>query len=220
MTWRLSWKKSEKTMSPTEPPIPLLPCPFCGGEPFSEECHWQEHQGWHVGCTSCEICPIVSASSGDDPCIDAMPEAAKAWNTRVTPTPDFDNKQFREDLGVALAEAYVLIPKGMPWESASEKLEDAAMKIIRQHQPNQPGIHLPAEPSEEMCKRARGFIMGLDLSQRTWGAMRNHLQRGGYPTLPSITRKAEECCDGHITKWDVAECIYMLMVTPPAEGSE
>lgn len=40
------------------------------------------------------------------------------------------NKEIREDVGVALAEAYVMIPKGMPWESATEKLEEAVFKCL------------------------------------------------------------------------------------------
>ena len=67
------------------------------------------------------------------------------------------------------------------------------------------------KPTEEMCDRARGFIMGLDLNMRTWEKMANHLRNGGYPTLTYITAKALHFPEGHITKWDVADCIYQLM---------
>lgn len=67
-------------------------------------------------------------------------------------------------------------------------------------------------PTEAMCNRARGFIMGLDLVHpRNWLNMHEHLEAGGYPTLWSITDKAKHQPTGHITKWDVAECIYLLM---------
>lgn len=60
----------------------LLPCPFCGEAPSDEECYWPEHQGWMIGCTKCEVAPMVSVSSGQDPCITARPETVKEWNTR------------------------------------------------------------------------------------------------------------------------------------------
>jgi hypothetical protein len=68
-------------------------------------------------------------------------------------------------------------------------------------------------PSEAMCDRARGFIMGLDLGVRSWLAMKEHLDYGGYPSIPRIDTQAEINPRGHITKWDVAECIYVLMTT-------
>ena len=61
---------------------------------------------------------------------------------------------------------------------------------------------------------ARGFIIGLDLCYRKWGDMQRHLDLGGYPSLPRIREMAEKDPKGHITKWDVAECIYMLMTQP------
>jgi hypothetical protein len=76
------------------------------------------------------------------------------------------------------------------------------------------------EPTEAMCRRARGFIMGLDLGYRTWLEMHNHLTLGGYPTLPRIAKLAETDSKGHITKWDVAECIYMLMIGNVEEGQK
>lgn len=75
----------------------------------------------------------------------------------------------------------------------------------------QPGWQDIAKPTEEMCDRARGFIMGLDLNMRTWGAMQKHLDMGGWPTLRYIRDKALEEPSCHITKWDVADCIYQLM---------
>ncbi len=67
------------------------------------------------------------------------------------------------------------------------------------------------KPTEEMCNRARGFIMGLDLNIRTWGAMQKHLDMGRYPTTYYIKKMAMDAREGHITKWDVADCIYCLM---------
>ena len=67
------------------------------------------------------------------------------------------------------------------------------------------------EPTEAMCDRARGFIMGLDLGYRTWEEMDTHLDLGGYPSLWSISDRAQIDPQGHITKWDVAQCIYLLM---------
>jgi hypothetical protein len=75
-----------------------------------------------------------------------------------------------------------------------------------------------AVPTATMCDRARGFILGLDLSARTWGAMQKHLDLGGYPSLPRIRQMAADDPNGHITKWDVAECIYMLMNGNETEG--
>jgi hypothetical protein len=72
------------------------------------------------------------------------------------------------------------------------------------------------KPTEAMCDAARGFIMGLDLNIRTWKAMQIHLNRGGYPTLSYIQTKAISEPSGHITKWDVADCIYQLMQTKAA----
>lgn len=66
-------------------------------------------------------------------------------------------------------------------------------------------------PTEEMCSAARGFIMGLDLGIRTWAAMQKHLMAGGYKTLPYIKEMASTNPTGHITKWDVADCIWQLM---------
>lgn len=76
------------------------------------------------------------------------------------------------------------------------------------------------EPTEEMCRRARGFIMGLDLGCRKWGAMQKHLDRGGYPTLPRIRENAREYPTDHITKWDVAECVYLLMTTERQQAGD
>ena len=73
-------------------------------------------------------------------------------------------------------------------------------------------------PTEAMCDRARGFIMGLDLNCRTWAKMWSHLQSGSYPCPPHFREKAASDPSGHITKWDVAECIYMLMNSNDIEG--
>lgn len=70
-----------------------------------------------------------------------------------------------------------------------------------------------AIPTEGMCQNARGFILGLDLDIRTWGAMKKHLDMGGYLSCPRIDTQAKINAKGHISKWDVAECIYVLMNT-------
>ncbi len=68
------------------------------------------------------------------------------------------------------------------------------------------------KPTENMCDEARGFIMGLDLNMRKWKDMNYHLGMGGYSNLPYIQEQAEKNPNGHITKWDVADCIWQLMV--------
>lgn len=77
-----------------------------------------------------------------------------------------------------------------------------------------------SKPTEGMCDRARGFIMGLDLNLRTWGAMQKHLDMCGAETLYYIRDKAHTDPKGHITKWDVADCIYQLMNGNDKEGDK
>jgi|GEM_PF-6982919 len=60
-------------------------------------------------------------------------------------------------------------------------------------------------PNEKMCDAARAFILGLDIQIRTYEDMRKHLARGGN-AIPDWMPES-----GHITKWDVADCIYRLM---------
>lgn len=74
------------------------------------------------------------------------------------------------------------------------------------------------EPTEAMCDNARGFIAGLD-QRRDWKTMQKHLSFGGYATLPYIEQQAKENPDGHITKWDIADCIYQLMNLPSTHTS-
>jgi len=78
-------------------------------------------------------------------------------------------------------------------------------------------LDLLGEPTEAMCDMARGFIMGLDLNIRTWKPMADHLKMGGYWTTTYINKKAKSDPTGHITKWDVAYCIWQLM--EPCEGN-
>lgn len=73
------------------------------------------------------------------------------------------------------------------------------------------------KPTEEMCDNTRGFISGVQLACVSWLRMSNHLRRGGYKTLPHIEENAKSDPNGHITKWDIADCIYQLMVQPPKE---
>lgn len=67
------------------------------------------------------------------------------------------------------------------------------------------------EVTEEMCYRARGFILGLQLEIRNWGEMQNHLDSGGYFTCKFIQDAAREAPQEHISKENIARCIYMLM---------
>lgn len=67
------------------------------------------------------------------------------------------------------------------------------------------------KPTEGMCKEARGFILGLDMNIWNWQDMEKHLDRGGYSCIPYIREMAAHGQGGHITKWDVADCIWQLM---------
>lgn len=60
-------------------------------------------------------------------------------------------------------------------------------------------------PDDVMCDAARGFILGLDMNIRTFEGMRKHIEGLGEP-IPEWMPP-----DGHITKWDIAQCIYNLM---------
>lgn len=130
----------------------LRACPFCGRNASTRfvsagmrgtNCY---NQWWEAFCISCEAHLGWRGSFGI-PRTDTEKEAIEKWNTRAPVTVSaawdgwqaserrlmemLESKEFREDLGVAIAEAYVLIPKGMPWESASEKLEEAAIAAIQ-----------------------------------------------------------------------------------------
>lgn len=67
-----------------------------------------------------------------------------------------------------------------------------------------------APPTEAMCDKARWFILARDANIHTWGG----LSRCVYGrTIPYIEDKIKNDPLGHITKWDVAHCIYELMTT-------
>jgi Lar family restriction alleviation protein len=71
----------------TQPPIPLLPCPFCGGQPDAFGTCGNGHH--FVGCPEC----LASTNHLTDGDKYTEAEAAAAWNTRVHPTPDSGSKR-------------------------------------------------------------------------------------------------------------------------------
>jgi len=62
-------------------------------------------------------------------------------------------------------------------------------------------------PTEEMCDAARWFILARDSNIHTWGG----LSRCIDTTIPYIAEKMRNDPQGHITKWDFADCVYRLM---------
>lgn len=65
------------------------------------------------------------------------------------------------------------------------------------------------EATEKMCDAARWFILARDAGVSKW----DDLERCIYerPTIPYIEKQMADNPTGHITKWDVADCIYQLM---------
>lgn len=72
-----------------------------------------------------------------------------------------------------------------------------------------------SEPTEAMCDRARWFILARDSNIYTWGGLTRCVDK----TIPYIEEKMRNDPQGHITKWDFAECVYRLMTTE-IEGGE
>ena len=64
-------------------------------------------------------------------------------------------------------------------------------------------------PTEEMCDRARWFILARDSNIYTWGGLSRCIDK----TIPYIQDKIDNKPLEHITKWDFAECVYLLMTT-------
>lgn len=65
-------------------------------------------------------------------------------------------------------------------------------------------------PTEEMCDAVRWFILARDAGIFTWGG----LERSGRPsTTDYIEQQIKADPKGHITKWDFAQCVYLLMNT-------
>lgn len=58
-------------------------------------------------------------------------QAQQALSDLKEYTERLESVEFEEELGVAIAEAYVMIPKGTCWEDATENLTQAAINIIR-----------------------------------------------------------------------------------------
>jgi Lar family restriction alleviation protein len=66
----------------TEPDDALLPCPFCGGEPYIGG---DEAQLWFAGCYDCH-CMVGEGYDRDampDNMFQSKEEAIAAWNTRA-----------------------------------------------------------------------------------------------------------------------------------------
>lgn len=91
-------------------------------------------------------------------------------------------------------------------------------RVIRHHRPKvneaakQQAAPVFGVPTEQMCDGARGFILGLDLNCRRFGLMNDHLNNGGYDNLQYIIDRANNSPSMHITKWDIADCIWQLMI--------
>ena len=64
-------------------------------------------------------------------------------------------------------------------------------------------------PTEAMCDAARWFILARDANIFTWGGLSKCIDP--ETVIPHIRDKIKNSPTGHITKWDFAECIYMLM---------
>lgn len=122
-------------------------------------------------------------------------------STPIEPTPEVVEKVAR---AIYSAESEPNKPHSQWWDwKRHAKAAIAALQSTPQ----------VAEPTEAMCDAARPFIVGLDMNIRNFGDMRLHLDRGGNPVLPYIKDMAEQSGDAHITKWDVADCIFQYMMT-------
>lgn len=105
------------------------------------------------------------------------------------------------------------------YESACQKViggsayyKNIAKAAIAAYTASAKSADQPEIPTETMCDAARWFIMARDAGLYTWGAIAR-----GKPlkTIDYIEDKIKNDPMGHITKWDFAECIYMLMQAPP-----
>lgn len=98
----------------------LLPCPHCGGE--AVEGDHGNYQEAFVHCQSCD-----SYMQGN------KYNVVEKWNKRELTAREAKRytEEFEEELGVVIAEAYVMIPKGSCWEDATDTLTEAAIKFIK-----------------------------------------------------------------------------------------
>ena len=78
--------KNNLHKNPEIPAIPLLFCPFCGGDAllqFTEVPDWRDtgnHEiAWHVECAA----PLPSKCPGKYQLTNSAKEAAKRWNMRA-----------------------------------------------------------------------------------------------------------------------------------------
>lgn len=74
------------------------------------------------------------------------------------------------------------------------------------------------QPTEAMCDAARWFILARDAGITKWGKLEVSIPE--RPTIPYIEEKIKNDPQGHITKWDVADCIYQLMNTKLEDGKK
>jgi hypothetical protein len=66
-------------------------------------------------------------------------------------------------------------------------------------------------PTEAICDEARWFILARDAGITTWSGLLPSIP--SRPTIPYIEEQIAKNPSGHITKWDVADCVYQLMAT-------
>ena len=70
-------------------------------------------------------------------------------------------------------------------------------------------VRLSGVPTEAMCDAARWFILARDANIFTWGGLTKCVDVD--TVIPHIRDKMINRPTEHITKWDFAECVYMLM---------
>ncbi len=109
-------------MSEQEPrPTPLLPCPFCGGEPWISE---DDHGNPRWAC--CEICACDGPTATNAGC-DGMEEVVAAWNQRVPQPHALTHEQ------VERARAMITrLGKCLPATCASQVAIDQVIDLLRE----------------------------------------------------------------------------------------
>lgn len=68
--------------------------------------------------------------------------------------------------------------------------------------------YLRSEPTEAMCDSARSFLLSMEIGIKSYEGMRENFERLGEE-VPAWMRDRE----GHLTKWDKADCIWRLMAS-------
>jgi len=90
-----------------EPPIELLPCPFCGYNEPSSPHYDKDDELWVICCGGFDCCTMTYANS--------EPTVIERWNTRAT------DSRLEVAIG-ALTEASLVLPKGMALKSVEYAL--------------------------------------------------------------------------------------------------